>query len=258
VAAQLRVNLQRAHVLHGRDYRDSSRILEIFTPEYGRLSVLVRGVRGARKSAAARSAQLQPFRPLLLSFSGKADLKTLTAVEPDGALRALPGERLYSGLYMNELLVRLLHRFDPHPALYRQYHEALERLELVATPDIELVLRGFEYQLLEELGYGFDLGSDGMVGEPLRDDTWYNYHQEYGLVEQGRQRGAGAAYLGADLLALRQGEFTTRVRQAAKQLMREVLSGHLGETPLRSRSLFRRHQVDGGASPPNGEENAQR
>ena len=120
-----------------------------------------------------------------------------------------------------------------------------ERLELVNAEDIELVLRGFEYQLLEELGYGFDLGSDGMVGEPLRDDSWYNYHQEYGLVEQGRQRGSGPAYKGADLLALREGEFSPTVRQTAKQLMRQVLSGHLGDAPLRSRSLFRRNQSSG-------------
>ncbi len=256
MVSQLRVSLQRAHVLHGRDYRDSSRILEVFTPDYGRLSVLAKGVRGGRKSAAARAAQLQPMRPLLLSFSGKADLKTLTAVESDGPLRALPGERLYSGLYMNELLVRLLHRFDPHPVLYQQYHAALERLELVDANDIELVLRGFEYQLLEEIGYGFDLGSDGVLGEPLQDGSWYNYHQEHGMVNQGRQRGSGQAYLGADLLALQQGEFTPRVRQAAKQLMREVLAGHLGETPLRSRSLFRR-RVDEGSTSEDGEEESQ-
>ncbi len=242
-----RVALQPAHVLHQRDYRDSSRIVELFCPDHGRLSVVARGVRGARKSAAGRAALLQAFRPLLVSFSGRAEMKTLTAVEAGGPVVTLRGDRLYSALYLNELLVRLLHRHDPHPELYALYIDSLQ--QLADTEVLDLVLRSFEYQLLEALGYGFDLASDGMIGEPLREDGWYNFHAEHGLVEQRFAQSGVPAFSGADLLALQRQEFSPAVRDTAKRLMREALSGHLGERPLHSRSLFQNALRRSGATP---------
>ena len=124
----MRVNLQPAYVLHSRPYRDSSALLEVLTPEHGRISLVARGVRN-RSRRGSGAAQLQPFVPLLLSFTGRGELKTLTAKETVGAAISLRGERMFSGLYINELLVRLLHRHDPHPQLFALYGQTLEALQ---------------------------------------------------------------------------------------------------------------------------------
>ena len=121
------VALQPSYVLHSRPYRDTSALLEVFTAEQGRISMVARGAR-RRTRGGSGSALLQPFNPLLLSFSGRAELKNLGATESAGTPRQLRGQRLFSGLYLNELLVRLLHRHDPHPQLFAAYGATLDAL----------------------------------------------------------------------------------------------------------------------------------
>src|SRR6185437_10727813 len=118
--------LQPAFVLHTRPYRDTSLLLEIFTPDYGRVSTLARGARGLRSRF---KGLLQPFVPLLLSWYGKTELMTLSAAESQGKVLDLTGEKLLCGLYLNELLMRLLHRYDAHPQLYIVYQETLYALQ---------------------------------------------------------------------------------------------------------------------------------
>ena len=145
----MRVKLQPAWVLHSRPYRDSSALLEILSAEYGRMGLIGRGTR-RRSRGGSESALLQPFAPLLLSFSGRGELRTLTGVEAAGAALTLRGERLFSGMYINELLVRLLHRDDPHPRLFALYGQALEALS--EHDPVDGILRRFELVLLDELG----------------------------------------------------------------------------------------------------------
>jgi DNA repair protein RecO (recombination protein O) len=130
----MRINLQPAYVIHSRPYRDTSALLEVFTAEYGRISLVARGTRRQTRRGS-KAALLQPFSPLLLSFSGRMELKTLSAIEPVKGMSALRGERLFSGLYMNELLVRLLHRNDAHPELFAAYDYALKALAGNAAVD---------------------------------------------------------------------------------------------------------------------------
>ena len=147
----MRVQLQPAFVLHSRPYRDSSALLEVLTSEFGRISLVAKG---ARRSVRGRSngAILQPFIPLLLSFSGRAELKTVTGSEVAGDVVSLKGERLFSGIYLNELLIRLLHRNDTHPNLFIAYADAIATLG--GERSMDDTLRQFEFILLEELGYG--------------------------------------------------------------------------------------------------------
>lgn len=233
----MRVNVQPAYVLHSRPYRDTSAILDVFTAEYGRVSLVARGTkRVSRKGSSA--ALLQPFIPLLLSFSGRAELKTLVAVESVQGMLALRGERMFSGMYINELLVRLLHRNDAHPRLFAVYDGTLKGL--VSSAVVDPVLRKFEMTLLEELGYSFSFGVDGASGQPVNDALWYCYDPEFGLVAiADPPNHLGASFAGADLLAMEEGEFGGPVRLTAKYLLREALAVHLGDTPLRSRELFR-------------------
>jgi DNA repair protein RecO (recombination protein O) len=213
-------------------------LLEVLTAEYGRLSLVARGARRKARGGSSGSALLQPFIPLLLSFSGRAELKSLTAKEAAGKLHELRGERLFSAMYVNELLVRLLHRHDPHPQLFAAYTEALQAL---AREDVvDTTLRHFEFKLLDELGYSFDLALDADSGERVQAHLWYHYIPDLGLVAKvDAADPSRPAYAGADLIAMAGGQFGGSVRVTAKRLLRQALAGHLGDAPLRSRELFR-------------------
>lgn len=240
----MRVSLQPAYVLHSRTYRDSSVLLEVFTAEQGRISLVGRGAR-RRARGGSNAALLQPFIPLLLSFSGRSEMKTLTQVEAAGTSPVLKGERLFSGLYVNELLTRLLHRHDPHPALFAAYSDTLSALSTAEFVDD--TLRRFEFRLLNELGYSFDLCADGRTGELVREDAWYNYHPDYGLVQrEGVADAQRPAYSGSELQLLSRGEYAGDARLAAKRLAREALASHLGDAPLKSRDLFRHYRKPSG------------
>jgi len=232
-----------AYVLHTRAYRDTSLLVDLMTAESGRIALVARGARRGSRNKTPQSNLLQPFRPLLVSFVGRRQLKTLTGVEAAGNSVELKGERLFSGLYINELVVRLLHADDPHPQIFYAYAQVLEQLASVDL-GVEGVLRSFEFSLLEELGYGFDLTVDGHSGNPLNAEAYYSYHSEYGLVSIAA--GADAErprFRGADLIAMVGGDQTPEVRRVAKLLMREALSSHLAGKPLRSRELFQQATV---------------
>ncbi len=233
----LRVNLQPAYVMHSRPYRDSSALLDVFTAEYGRIALVARGMRRQSRRGSG-AALLQPFIPLLLSFSGRSELKTLLAIESVQGVLNLRGERMFSGMYMNELLVRLLHRNDAHPVLFSAYDQALKAL--AESTVVDAVLRRFELCLLDELGYSFSLAVDGVSGLAVQSTLWYRYDPAFGVVASGAALDRHTtAFLGSDLLAMASGEFAGPVRLAAKRLLREALAVHLGDTPLRSRELFR-------------------
>jgi len=177
--------------------------------------------------------------PLLLSFSGRSEMKTITASELAGSPRTPGGTRLFSGLYLNELLVRLLHRQDPHPALFLAYGNALNALKEEGV--VDEVLRQFEFKLLQELGFGFDLAIDGITGQAISTDAWYRYDDEYGLVQEENTTTTGRpVFPGSDLLVMSSGDFGEPVKGTAKRLLRQALALHLGGKPLKSRDLFRR------------------
>ncbi len=232
----MRVNLQPAYVIHRRPYRDSSALLDVFTAEYGRISLVARGVRRQSRRGSS-AALLQPFTPLLVSFSGRLELKTLVATEPVQGMAALVGDRLFSGMYMNELLVRLLHRNDAHPTLFASYTAALKALG--SGTAVDTVLRRFELALLEELGYRLELEVDSVSGQPIQESQRYCYDPGNGLVACGEVTDSpDTAFSGTELLAMASGEFGGPVRLTARQLLREALAVHLGGEPLRSRELF--------------------
>ena len=239
----MRVNLQPAYILHSRPYRDTSALLDVFTAEHGRISLVARGARRQSRKGS-KTALLQPFTPLLLSFSGRAELKTLTATEAAGVAFALRGDRMFSAMYVNELMVRLLHQNDPHPALFAAYGTALQ--SLADDEALDAVLRRFEITLLDELGYSFEFNVDGASGQPVCESRRYCYDPEYGLVALGEAADKpSAGYAGSDLLQMACGEYGGDVRFTAKRLLREVLAAHLGDMPLRSRELFRAGRPEG-------------
>lgn len=226
-----RVVLQPAFVLHSRPYRDTSFLVELLTREYGRLTVLARGVRSQRSKLYGL---LVPFSPLLVSFSGKTDLQTLQHVEVDGLSYNLAGNILLSGFYLNELLMRLLQRHEPHPNIYKAYQQTLSILVGSVVP--ELALRLFEKYLLVDLGYGLQLDRTVNNQTVLPNEE---YIFEFGVGLKKAKIHDPYNFPGQSLLALRAGILTTPEElRDAKRLLRSVLAVLLGNKPLKSRELF--------------------
>jgi DNA repair protein RecO (recombination protein O) len=223
------------YVLHARPYQETSALVETFCRDAGRVSMVFRRVRGGKQS---KTGWLQPFQPVWLHYTGQHELRNGRQVESRGAAVWLTGTRLYSGLYLNELLVRVLRRDDPHPELFDAYERALTAL---GGEDLEPVLRCFESELLAAIGYGVALDATA-EGEPLNPSVWYRLDRTEGLVVSAVEGGA-RAFLGAWLLAMAAGDWRdTEVRQAAKRFHRQALEPHLGDRPLMSRSLFASHK----------------
>lgn len=231
--------LTPAFVLHTRAYRDSSMLLELITRDHGRVSAIARGV---RKKTTTKRGLLQLFVPIMVSWSGRAELMTLREVEPGGLVPKLQGSRLYSALYLNELLVRLLQRFDPYPRLYQLYAHTL--LELANHANVELILRVFEKRLLQELGYGLQIEREAKTGNVVQADSYYHYSADLGLsqIEQA-QAHLQQAFLGAHLQAIAKHELQEKiVLQEAKRLTRLALAPLLGKHTIKSRELFRSYE----------------
>lgn len=235
----MRVDREPAYVLHARDYRETSLLLEIFTRGYGRLGVVAKG---AKRPKSGVRGILRPFQPLLVSWSGKGELGVLTGAEPTDRAMGLPGETVYCGFYLNELLVRLLHRHDAHEVLFNVYADALQALQ--SSSGQEATLRIFEKRLLQELGYALLLDRDAVVNQPVQPEQLYNYVIERGPVPANGAEHEGVRLHGASLLGLAAEDISDpRALQETKRLMRAVLARHLDGKPLHSRKLFRQRNT---------------
>lgn len=221
-----------AFVLHARPYRESSQLLEVLTDTHGRVGLLARGSRGAK-----RANPLQPFRHYRVVLAGRGELRRAQSVEAVGAPRLLAGTALFAALYLNELLVRLLYRDVPVPDVFGLYAQAIDAL--AAGAPLEAVLRRFEKQLLEELGYGHRYG-ETLSGEPVRAGGLYTFDAAAGVRAAPAGSEPAACFRGSALLALDSGVLHDELDlRDAKRLMRLALAPHLGDRPLNSRELFR-------------------
>lgn len=233
-----RSQLQSAFVLHARPWRETSLLLDVFTENYGKVALCAKGVRG--KKSPKRSF-LQPLSPLSICWIGRGDLQTLTSVESAGAAIKLTANSLYSAFYINELMVRLLHRHDPHPELFHHYHKTIECLSEVKY--LEQTLREFEMFLLATIGYGLTLEHD-IDGEALVDSKIYLLNVD-GLFQIAENTSIGnqtRQFLGANLTSIVAGDWQHQdILKDAKRLLRLSLQPLLGDKPLQSRKLFRRN-----------------
>ncbi len=237
------VNTQLAYILHKRDYRESSQILDIFTRDYGRLSLMSRGSRGPKSRIAGN---LQLFSPLLVSWQGKSSLPNLRLVErAEIKPPHLSYRSLLCSMYINELLMYLLHRDDIHEAIFDHYHHCL--YALATATEVEIELRKFEIKLLELLGFGLLFGKDADSGQNVVAEQFYHYHIEHGPVACDQlnvpQSQTIPIIQGHTLLALMREDYLLLQQdkqqlQQLKRLMRHVISFYLDGRPLKSRELF--------------------
>ncbi len=234
----MRVQDQPAYILHHRPFRDSSQIIDILSRDHGRLSLMSRGSLSARSRL---KAVLQPFIPLSVSWSGRGEMPALVSAEPIQKSAAnLKGKALPSAFYINELLVRLLHRHDVHDDVFLLYESVIELLQ--QGQPVEPVLRLFEKQLLDCMGFALNLQHEADTSEKIRHDAEYAYYLEHGPVsiERVHDHAYLARLSGQSLIDLRENTLETpRSLQEAKRLMRSVIHYYLGGKPLKSRELFR-------------------
>lgn len=226
---------QLAYVLHCHAYRETSMLCEIFSRKYGRLGVIAKGVRQPKKNQAAL---LIPFQQVLMSWVPRGDLAVLADVEQCHDSSQLSGQGLYCGFYMNELLLRLLHRHDPHERLFDCYQQSLRHLQ---NHNLNAVLRIFEKRLLSEIGYGLVLDHDIVNTRPIQDGEQYIYITNAGPAPYTGNQQQGIVIKGECLNALASESLdNTSLLLETKPLMRALLAPHLGDKPLQSRKLFRR------------------
>ena len=225
------ITLQPALVLHSRSYKDTSLLVELFTLDHGRLSVLARGVRSARSKIYGLC---KPFLPLLVSYNNKNDLPILQKIESSALSYNLTGNALLSSFYLNELLVRLLNRHQAYPDIYNIYQQTLN--DLASYSHLETTLRLFEKYLLKALGFGLQL--DVTVNDdPILPDQEYKFEFGVGLVLA--KFSSEYNFLGSSLLALHNNNLNTiQEFKDAKRLLRVALANLLGNKPLKSRELF--------------------
>lgn len=229
----MRVDAQPALVLHARSYRETSLLLECLTRDHGRIGLVARGVR--REKSRLPRGLLQPLQPLFLGWAGNGELLTLTQAEASAGPLPLRGERLYSAMYLNELVLRLCARGDPHGDLFEHYLLCLQRL---ADGEPEgWTLRRFERDLMDVLGYAIVLDRDCESGAQLDADAEYIYVLDAGpriwRGESGVLRISGAA-----LRALHEDVMPGSAHCAElRRLMRVLLQHQLGGASLNAWTL---------------------
>lgn len=228
-----------AFILHARSYGDTSLIIDAFTRTFGRISLYARGAK-AKKKQGIRPL-LNPFIPVNITGVGKGSLKSLTAIESTGAAYSLRGRSLYCGFYLNELLVRLLPEEDSQTELFEFYTNIVTDLA-AHDPDwgdapLEVLLRTFEWLLVQQVGQSFSLVHDANTGQPVEFNKHYIHQFQTGMVACEMRSGAIS---GKALIEFSVGNLAdAESRREIKELMRAVLKPLLGARPLNSRALFR-------------------
>ena len=221
---------QRAFVLHSYAYKETSVIVDLFTVEHGRMAGIAKG---AKRPASNLRGALLSLQPLEIIFSGRGEVKTLTQAQWLPGQPWLTGQALMCGMYLNELLIKLLPREDPHPQLFESYAATL--LTLAASHEHSAILREFEINLLIEMGYALELEKDVRTGEALKPDTLYHYDPTLGPSEHGR----GGTVGGAALLALARGRFETpQIAADARDFVRTIIKFHLELRTMRSSDVM--------------------
>jgi DNA repair protein RecO (recombination protein O) len=241
--------LQQALVLHARPWRETSLIVDLFTEHYGKIAVCARGVRSKK---SPKRSMLQPLSPLYICWKGRGELPTLTVVEAAEPVIKLSGTALYSSFYINELLTRLLHKYDPHPELFKHYKLALNKLSV--SENLEQTLREFELELLIAIGYGLTLDCDSME-QPISTQKMYFLNTEgqfqnidtFSIENMGNENIDSSKnsvnprlFSGRQLISISEKNWHDEiVLKDAKRLLRISLKALLGDKPLQSRKLFR-------------------
>ena len=228
-----RIANQPGYVLHSTWYKETSLIVDLFTKEHGRIALVAKG---AKRPHSKLRGVLQTFQPLSVAWSGKSELRTLTAAEWVGGLAPLERSALLSGFYLNELLLKLLAREDPHPALFDHYTATLH--ELAQTESSPIALRKFELALLKETGVGGDLATCIATGREVEAECEYVVDPEHG-PRPARVSDVWPRVSGKTLLDMTREDYAdAETQMQSKFLMRFLLGHHLGGAQVKTRQIL--------------------
>ena len=233
--------MDKGYVLHTYPYRETSLILQAWTEKHGRLGLVAKG---ARRPKSAQRAVLVPFQPLALDWFGRGELRTLKTAEPAGPATPLSGQSLLSAFYLNELLLKLTTRDDPHEGLFAAYDTAITELRALSPVlSVEPVLRRFELRLLQELGFALELAREAGTHVPIAAEREYLYVVERGPIpapSEGETPANAVRLRGLTLLDLDRGRLEDAATIAqAKSLMRLLINHSLNGQELATRAMVR-------------------
>ena len=222
-----------AYILHKRAYKESSYIIDLFTRNSGIVSVIAKG---AKSNKSKFYLNLQLFSQLEVAFSGRSDLMTLTQADVKKSIPITVQKNIFCGYYVNELLLRLLHKHDQHQELFFSYERLMKNMADDSKP--EPLLRLFEKSLLAEIGYGIDYGCTSQ-GDAVKDDLFYIVSPDNGITVTTSRKTSELIVSGKTLNDIESEIFSDEnTLKESKQLMRRILHHHLGHKPLKSRDLF--------------------
>ena len=242
--ATRRIADEPAYVLHRYDWSESSLIVEVFTRHYGRIALVAKG---AKRPSSSFRPILLPMQPLHLAFGGDAEIRTLKSAEWQGGHVMPTGDALLSGYYLNELLLTLLARDDPHPVLFDVYARVVEVIASQHGEVLQAALRSYELLLLREVGLLPQLDVQTMTLGALQADARYTLVAEGGLrLAHADDRVSLSGAQWADLQATLglDAPFTTTLRACAemsaelKPQLRALLHYHCGTKTLRTRQMM--------------------
>ncbi len=232
----MRIQLEQAYCMHARRYRESSRIVEMLTPAHGLVSCL--GHRSKKKNSSVDLL----FTPLLISWSGRGELYTLTHVESVAAKQVASPKVSIMGMYLNELILKLVPKSSPSKEIYELYENVIRLLE--KSENQEKALRLFEIELLELVGHGLSLDQEIDHETPIHEDGFYRYDVGIGPIRipcknDTRGNTSWNVVKGATLLSLKSPlSMDASCLSEAKRLMRGIINWHLDNRPLHSREIM--------------------
>ncbi len=233
----MKVEHTPCYILHRRDYRESSLILEILSREHGRVSLIAKG---AKRNKKQQGISYNLYQEYLMSWVSKSELGTLIDVELATIMTSMSPKQMMTGFYMNEIILRLLHKHESHPELFDSYNTTVRELSNNNTDQV--LIRYFEKILLQSLGYGVIFDHDLNTGNNIVAEVKYYYKLDFGPTSNGHENGAGIPVSGSTLIDLDNETLAdTKNKNEAKSLLRSLLKQHLGEKPLESRKLYQEY-----------------
>lgn len=230
----MKVELTPCYILHRRDYSETSLILEVFSREYGRINLIAKG---AKRNKKQQRDSFNLYQQYNISWSIKSELGILTDIEAI-TFSSLKSEQMMTGFYMNEILLRLLHKHEPHSELFDSYDISINNLK--SGESEQVILRYYEKNLLQSIGYGIILDHEVETGESLSNEKKYFYKIDSGPVADSKQNDDGIIVSGKTLLELDNETLSdSKNINEAKLLLRLILKRHLGDKPLASKKLYK-------------------
>lgn len=234
---QRQVSLQPAFILHTKSYLNSSLIVTVFTKDHGLVRLIAKG---ARRIKSKLRSELQQFIPVNIGYLNKTNIGILTEIEQRVMVNILPNNKLAFGLYVNELMVKLLHEHDPHPKLFAHYTKAL--ISLRKTLNVEKTLREFEMLMLNEIGYGIDFFHDAASNAKVELEGRYRLNQDFSFERIIHDTKHTRSFSGKNILSIGSLDFNEQsVLMDAKYILRVVIANKLGAKQIISRKLIIMH-----------------